>query len=142
MSRLLTVLALTLLAACSTSPGDAPTTDDRSSAPTSTAEPGVTADGVLVIEEGATASGPGISVEDALEQMGGGPVLVNGALFIDADGGVLLCDALAESFPPQCGGARLEVRGLDVAGQPDLQEADGVRWLERTQLLGTVQPAD
>ena len=141
MSRLITLLALSLLVACSASPGDDPTSDDGPSAPPPSGEPGVAADGVLVIEEGATASGPGISVEAALEQMGAGPVLVNGALLVDADGVVLLCDALAESFPPQCAGARLEVRGLDVAGQPDLQEANGVRWLDRTQLLGTVQPA-
>ena len=139
--HLLTAVALILLAACSASPGDEPTTDDGASTPDAPAAPGVQADGVLVIEEGATASGPGITVEASLEQMGGGPVLVNGSLFIDPDGVVLLCDALAESFPPQCAGARLEVRGLDPAGQPDLQEANGVRWLDRTQLLGRVQPA-
>ena len=139
MSRILTFLALILLVACSASPGDEPTSDDGSpsAAPSGGAAAG--ADGVLVIEEG-TASGPGISVGDALGQMGGGPVLVNGSLLIDADGVMLLCDALAESFPPQCAGARLEVRGLDPTGHPDLQEANGVRWLDRTQLLGRVLP--
>jgi len=65
-------------------------------------------------------------------------VLVTGALFVDADGSVRLCDAIAESFPPQCGGSRLLVRGLDPATVPDLQEANGVRWAEQVQLLGTI----
>ena len=135
---LLFLLPLVLLAACTTSPGDQPTSDDG---PPSSGGGGAAADGVLIVEEGATATGPGISVEQALDQMGGEhPVLVNGALVIDPDGLVLLCDALAESFPPQCGGARLEVRGLDPASRPDLQEANGVRWLDSVQLLGRVRP--
>ena len=144
---LLFVLPLILLAACTASPGDQPTSDEQPTSSDAGASPpdgrSVAVDGVLIIEEGATASGPGISVEDALDQMGGDqPLLVNGALVIDQDGLVLLCGALAESFPPQCGGARLEVRGLDPAGQPDLEEANGVRWLDSVQLLGRVVPAD
>ena len=138
MSRFLTFLALTLLVACSAPPGDEPTSDDGRPGAEPSGSATAAADGVLVIEAGSIATGPGISVEEALDQVGGGPVLVNGSLLIDADGAVLLCDALAESFPPQCAGARLEVRGLDAAGQPDLQEGNGVRWLDRTQLLGRV----
>lgn len=74
---------------------------------------------------------------EALAHVGGEPVLVNGALFIDPDGALRLCEAIAESFPPQCGGARLEVEGLDPAGQL-LEEANGVRWAEAVQLFGRV----
>jgi hypothetical protein len=76
-------------------------------------------------------------VTEALAFLGGESVLVNGALFIDADGDVLLCEAMAESFPPQCGGTRLGVEGLDPRGQ-QLEEANGVRWSESVQLYGRV----
>jgi hypothetical protein len=138
--RFLPSLALALvLAACGTGAGDDPVTDIGATP----AEPsGPRADAVLLVESGATASGPGISVADALEQVGSDqPLLVNGSLFVDADGGALLCEAIAESFPPQCGGLRLEVRGLDTAGQI-LEEAEGVRWAESVQLLGRVVEAD
>jgi hypothetical protein len=55
------------------------------------------------------------------------------------DGPVRLCDAIAESFPPQCGGSWLEVRGLDLSSVAGLQDADGVRWAESVQLLGRLQ---
>lgn len=130
-----TLLTAIVLAACGATGSDQPTSDDDP--PPSDPGTGTTADAILIIEEGATASGPGISVTEAIGQAGGGPVLVNGALFIDEEGGVLLCEAIAESFPPQCGGARLEVQGLDPGGQL-LEEANGVRWTESTQLFGRV----
>jgi hypothetical protein len=138
--RLAALLPFILVAACTSAPNDTPTSDDGSRSPAASA--GASGDGILVIQDGAVADGPGISVQEALDYTGGAEVLVNGSLVIDPDGVVLLCDALAESFPPQCGGARLEVRGLDPAGQPDLQEANGVRWLDRIQLFGTVERAD
>ena len=129
------MLPLFLLAACA-STGDAPSTDSGS--------PGVGArgdvDGILTIAQG-TASGPGISIDEAIGNAGAEPLLVNGALFIDPDGAVLLCNAIAESFPPQCGGTRLEIRGLDLASVPDLEEANGARWAERVQLLGRIATA-
>jgi hypothetical protein len=121
---------LVLLTACA-STGDAPSTNGSTGT-------GADADGILNIAAGSTAVGPGISIEEAIGNGGGQPLLVNGALFVDPEGVVLLCDAIAESFPPQCGGLRLEVRGLDLASLPDLEEANGVRWAEQVQLLGTV----
>lgn len=136
MRRLMpTLFAAIVLSACASTGGDQPTSDNDPSSPDSGS--GAPPDAVLIIEEGAIASGPGISVTDALAQVGGQPVLVNGALFIDAEGDVLLCEAIAESFPPQCGGARLGVEGLDPRGQ-QLEEANGVRWSESVQLLGRV----
>ena len=59
-----------------------------------------------------------MSVADALAH---GPtddlVSVSGALFVAPDGTVRLCDAIAESFPPQCGGASIEVSGLDLSSR-------------------------
>ena len=120
---------LALLAACASN-GDAPSTNGPRG-------PGGDADGILNITAG-TATGPGIGIEEAIGNGGGEPLLITGALVVDPDGRVLLCEALAESFPPQCGGARLEVRGLDLTSLPDLEEGNGVRWAEQVQLLGTV----
>lgn len=130
MKRLTSLLLLVVLLGACASTGDAPSTNGSGG-------PGADVDGILNIAAG-TAGGPGISIEQAISNGGSEPLLVNGALVVDPDGRVLLCDALAESFPPQCGGARLEVRGLDVDSLPDLQEGNGVRWAEQVQLLGTV----
>jgi hypothetical protein len=136
MKRLASLtLLLAVLGACA-STGDAPSTDPGSTG----TDPGGAArdaDGILNIAPGIE-DGPGISIEEAIGNGGAQPLLVNGALFVDAEGRVLLCDAIAESFPPQCAGTRLEVRGLELASLPDLQEENGVRWAEQVQLLGTV----
>jgi hypothetical protein len=95
---------------------------------------------MLVVAEGGPGSGPGMSVAEALTH---GPtddlVTVTGALFVDADGTIWLCDAIAESFPPQCGGERIVVTGLDLADVPDLQEENGVQWAESATLFGSVE---
>jgi hypothetical protein len=124
--RHVTVLLLApLLAACSafaTPPSDDPPA----------AEPR------LVIVDGEPGDA-GITVAEAL---GHGPtddiVSVTGAVFADPDGTVRLCDAVLESFPPQCGGAALLVEGLDLASL-ELEEANGLRWAEGVTLLGSVE---
>ena len=104
--------------------------------------PGTSSGGdfTLVIVDGDPGDAPAISVAEAL---GHGPtddiVAVSGALFVDADGTVRLCDAIAESFPPQCGGERIVVEGLDLESVAGLQEANGVRWAEAVTLLGSVE---
>ena len=122
--RLTTVLAVALalaLVACS------------AAVPAASGEP------VLVISEGSI-EGPGISVAEALgHQATDDIVTVSGALFVEADGTVLLCDAIAESFPPQCGGERIRVEGLDVAAVPGLQTEGDVSWAEGVTLLGSVE---
>jgi hypothetical protein len=95
---------------------------------------------ILVTADGGPGDGPGLSVAEALTH---GPtddlVTVTGALFVDPDGTVRLCDAIAESFPPQCGGDRIVVTGLDLADIPDLQGENGVRWAESATLFGSVE---
>jgi hypothetical protein len=127
-------LALVVLLAACAQAGDDPIDSSASRSPAST---GATAP-VLVIADGEP-SGAGMSVADALgHQATDDLVVVAGALFVDATGGVLLCDAIAESFPPQCGGDRIAVEGLDLASL-DLEEANGVRWAEAVTLLGSVE---
>jgi hypothetical protein len=135
--RTMALVILIALAACNLAGPDMPTDPDDTPEPV----PSAAADAVLIIAPDAAVDGPGISVPEAIASAGDvGEVLVNGNLFIDPGGTVRLCDAIAESFPPQCGGARLEVRGLDLEGVPQLQEANGVRWAEGIQLFGRVEP--
>lgn len=119
-------LLIVLLAACA-APGD-------SDGPTDDGAP------VLVIADGGPGDGPGLTVAEALTH---GPtddlVTVTGALFVGADGTVRLCDAIAESFPPQCGGDRIVVEGLDLDDIDDIQEENDVRWSESITLFGSVE---
>jgi hypothetical protein len=93
--------------------------------------------GILDVQS-AHGDGPGISIDAALAKPGQ-LLLVNGALFIGSDGAAWLCSLEAESYPPQCGGSRLKVLHLERASLPALKSASGVRWLDSTQLLGTVR---
>lgn len=96
-------------------------------------------DPVLVIADGPI-SEPGITVADALGHRATDDlVTVSGALFVNADGTVLLCDAMAESFPPLCGGDRIRVQGLDLSSVAGLQTEGQVSWAEGVTLFGSVE---
>lgn len=124
------LLVLAVGAGCA---ADADASDSASSAPPAAGEPR------LVIADGPI-SGPGMSVAEALgHQATDDLVTVTGALFVDADGTVRLCDAIAESFPPQCGGDRIVVDGLDLAAVGDLQTEGDVSWAENVTLFGSVE---
>ncbi len=97
---------------------------------------GAAPDTLTVVDEPPTE--PALPVGGALPA-GPNPVTVSGALIVDPDGVVLLCSALAESFPPQCGGDRLVVEGIDL-DDIALEEGNGVRWAQSVQLVGTIGP--
>ncbi len=83
---------------------------------------------------GSPTPGSGITVAHARGLRQAQVQLVSG--FVVADGTrVQLCEALAESFPPQCGGASIEVRGLDLNALTGLQESGRVRWSPQERLL-------
>lgn len=135
MRTTITLLLAIVLAACSAPGTDVPVDGDET--PPASAAPGT--DAVLVIADGDPGDG-GLSVADALgHQATDDLVSVAGALFADADGGVLLCDAIAESFPPQCGGERIVVEGLDLSTIDGLQDENGIRWAESVVLFGSVE---
>lgn len=83
----------------------------------------------------APAPGKSLSIAEALASTAEGPLLVEGFLVAPGGGEVRLCSALAESYPPQCGGPSLVVVGLDLStieglvstSQPDLAQ---VSWTE------------
>jgi hypothetical protein len=79
-----------------------------------------------------------LSVAEALKRRNG-DVVVQGPLWAQGDD-VRLCDAVAESYPPQCPSGYLKVRGLDLATIEGLNEASGVRWTEdAVRLTGTLE---
>jgi hypothetical protein len=58
----------------------------------------------------------------------GTSVVVTGYVYVEPDGRARVCDALAESFPPQCAGPALELVGLDADDIPSAQHGSGVTW--------------
>ena len=82
--------------------------------------------------------GPGISIGEAISSNLQGPLLVNGHLHVQNDQ-VRLCEVLAESLPPQCGGRTLVVKGLDLMTVDGLKKEGSVTWSDQlVQVLGTV----
>ena len=74
--------------------------------------------------------GGGISVEEALAYEGSEVVAV-GAFFVSTDGEARLCDALAESYPPQCGGASIVITNPeDFPTEAPLVEEGSTQWLD------------
>ena len=127
---------LVVLGGCAALPPDGPISDEDPAPPPA----GNSVARLVVSEANRGGEDAGMTVADALaHQATDDLVFVSGALFVDAGGGMLLCDAVAESFPPQCGGARLEVEGLDPSTIDGLEEANGVRWAENVVLFGSVE---
>ena len=126
---LIPVLALALIAAgCGGGP------DGGSSAGT---EP--PAAGPVAPSAGAPIPGGGLTVEEAIASTLEGPLMVAGYLVATGDD-VRLCSALAESYPPQCGGASLVVEGLDPAGVEGLKSEGGVSWTDSPfSILGDIE---
>lgn len=82
---------------------------------------------------GATVVGPG----DAAGQPDGTEVTVHGFLVEDS-GIVVLAETLAESYPPQPGGASLIVDGLDLSGL-QLEQVGSIRWTNAAVVVtGTI----
>jgi hypothetical protein len=116
-----------VLSACSSDSEEPTATAEPTSEPTSASGGGASVTG-LAGDDLSQPMGPGISVSDALAGDQIGPILVNGFVLIE-DGEARLCESLAESFPPQCGGPSLVLDGFD----PDsvtLSEEQGVRWTD------------
>ncbi|NIR41603.1 MAG: hypothetical protein GWN79_26950, partial [Actinobacteria bacterium] len=58
-----------------------------------------------------------------------GVIAVKGFVVADADG-IRLCDLLAESLPPQCGGTWIELANLDAIDPDELKTEQGVTWTD------------
>jgi hypothetical protein len=86
-----------------------------------------------------------LSIDEVLASPPEGPVTVRGAIVAPEGEPVRLCSALAESYPPQCGGSSLVVEGLDLATLKGLTSTNDpslaqVTWSEgEVSLLGEVE---
>lgn len=75
-----------------------------------------------------------LTVSDALESGASAGMSVSGFLVID-DSGARLCDALAESYPPQCAADSIPVTGFEESVDVPLVTAQGVSWTDERVVL-------
>lgn len=73
--------------------------------------------------------GAGVTISDAIAYQGDEVVAVKGYVYRD-DQTDALCEVLAESYPPQCGGATLSVENPEALDNLVLVEAEGIQWSE------------
>lgn len=80
----------------------------------------------------------GLSVSEAIAYEGPQPVAVHGYVVRSPDA-AHLCEALAESYPPQCGGASLALVNTDATDGLPLVEDGDTQWSpDLVILIGTV----
>jgi hypothetical protein len=110
--------------------GDLPTGGNDPIAPPTEPDGGSVSNG-MVAEDG-------LSVADAIAYRGSEPVAVHGYVVRTSET-TQLCETLAESFPPQCGGASLTLVNADTIDDLPLIEEGDVQWSSDSVILtGTV----
>ena len=110
--------------------GDLPTGGNDPLAPSTEPDDGSVSNGMV-------ADG-GLSVSEAISYEGSQPVAVHGYV-VRTSKTAQLCEALAESYPPQCGGASLALSNADATDSLPLVEEGDVQWSpDRVILVGTV----
>lgn len=126
------LLALPVVTACGD--GDAPTAVATSTFPAApAATDGGGAAGIMLPDGG-------LSVAEIPSAPAGELLAVRAYVVTAPDGSARLCDALAESHPPQCGGASIALTGLPDGFLTGLRAAEGVGWTDApVQLLGRVR---
>ena len=146
LAGLLLVVVL-VLAACSASapplaaPTSAPSNDQQIVASDCEADapdcgdaiPSDEPDGTETPSMGVPVDG-GLTVTEALSRSATGVIAIQGFLFDDGSG-PKLCEALAESFPPQCGGASIPVSGHVGTFDVPLVSEQGVTWTDQPVTL-------
>lgn len=100
----------------------------------STNEDGLDADSLPPLGDTDSIIDGAVSLGEALAYMGRDPIAVEGFVVIDAEG-ARLCETLAESFPPQCGGAHLDITNPDVLTNLPLIEEGSTQWTDDMVIL-------
>ena len=159
MRYLYLVVVTLVLAACTSTAVATPTPSPEPPAVSSPtpAAPDEAEAATITLGDFGIADGPGESIVSAIANAGAEPRLVNGTMLKEADGTVWLCEAVSDSSPRECDEPRLLVTNYpedhvvvdgedyysvfarDQPGIVDLQEEDGVRWVEEQQLFGIVR---
>ncbi len=90
-----------------------------------------------------------MEIGQALKAANGSEVTVSGFLIVNADGNSRLCGALLESFPPQCGGDRIDLPGFEVSTVPNTKSVQfsegGIRtviWSDGSISVKGIREAD
>ena len=119
----LPVLLGLALTACGADPGDA------AGGAAGACLKGATVCADIPTGTGGVTSGPdgSVSVGDAVAAGIQGPFLISGYLVAD-DEGARLCEALAESFPPQCGGTSLLLEPAEAPADAVTTTEGDVTW--------------
>jgi len=105
--------------------------------PSDDEEPVIGTGGGVVSSGGMLVDG-GLTVSEALTTDATGTIAVQGFLVADASG-ARLCEALAESYPPQCGGASIPVVNYEEVLSVPFGSAEGVTWTDvSVSLLGEI----
>jgi hypothetical protein len=87
-----------------------------------TPQGGDTTSGGLVVDGG-------LSIPEAIAYTGNEIIAVQGFI-LRAGETTALCELLAESYPPQCGGESLAIANPEATDDMVLTEAEGVKWSE------------
>ena len=106
--------------------------------------------GTITVAEGMAFSGPGGTIQEALDAGYDGeyPSLVNGVLFRDTDGTIYLATSLSDASAPTFDGPMLEVLNTENAGFSwdmanaellGLEEANGIVFRQNAQILGFLE---
>jgi hypothetical protein len=122
----------------SMAPSEAPADEEREVA------------GTITVAEGMTFSGPGGTIQEALDigPTGDDPTLVNGVLFRDTDGTIYLASGISDPSVPTFEGPMLEVLNMDNEGDSwdmanaellGLEEANGIVFNPEAQVLGYLE---
>ena len=105
--------------------------------------------GTITVAEGMAFSGPGGTIQEALDigPTGEYPTLVNGILFRDTDGAIYLATAVTDESVPTFEAPMLKVIGIENTGPSwdmgnaellNLQEANGIIFVQ-AQVLGYLE---
>ncbi len=112
------------------STGDLPTGGNDPLAPPTQPDDGSISNGMIADD--------GLSVSEAIGYEGAQPVAVYGYVVRTSDA-TQLCEALAQSYPPQCSGASLALANPDATDGLPLVEDGDVQWSpDIVILIGTV----
>ncbi len=84
--------------------------------------------GADATSSGMTVDG-GATIPEAIAYQGQEVIAVKGYVVRDGENDKL-CEVLAESYPPQCGGATLTIENPETLDNLALIEAEGVQWSE------------
>jgi hypothetical protein len=113
---------------------DCEDTGDETGGPTPTAPDQSPSSGFVV--------GSGLTITEALAYDGTEPIAIGGFVVTTAEG-TFLCELLAESFPPQCGGQSVAVLNPDTLTSFVLVEEGGTQWSpEPIVVFGHISGAD